>query len=267
MTTSRRALVSILTTLMVGSPPSLAMAQAAPGAAQPPAATEAPLPNPTTDRQEPRPVSERPRDYPSPPRSEVGADIGLVARPASGDVPVHYPVGWSAGGHVRVDLLDWLGARLSARIERSHAGFDEGALGLPRGTIVDQPDLRRIGISLAFEPQWRPVPRLLLFVGLGAGWGRTTAEKLRTSGAETVTLPSRSSVFIELPVSLGGRFELIPDVLVVNLSGSASLLFDQSGRMLEPYDTPGKDGTLTTVGGFPKQGPSFSLVTGLGVLL
>ena len=267
MTVSRAAR-AILTTLLVGTAPSLALAQANPDAPPSAGAPEAnALPDPATDKQDPPPVTESPKPYPGPPRSEVGADFGMVSRPASGDPLVHYPMGWGAGAHVRIDILDWLGARIATRFESTHAAFDEGALNLPPGTVIDQPHLRRINISLQVEPGWRPVPRLLLFVGVGAGWGRTTAESMHTTGAESVRLPSRSAVFVELPVSIGARFEIVPGLLVVNLKGSVAPVYDQSGRMLKPYDTPNKDGTMVQVGPMPELGTSFALLTGLGVLL
>jgi hypothetical protein len=250
-----------LTIALVGS---RAFAQSAPAEGAPPASA---LPDPLTDQQVPRPVSDEAAPFPSPPRAEVGADVGLVSRPALGEGPVHYPAGWTVGGHVRVDILSWIGARLSGRVENSHSTFDDGALGLASGTRYDQPDLRRISIIGTVEPTWRVTPRLLLYVGVGAGWGRTTAEKLNTSGAESVVLPSRGAVYVEFPFSLGGRFEIVPNFLVVNLSGSASALIDQSGKMVEAYNTPNQTGLLVSVGPFPKQGPSFSLLTGLGILL
>jgi hypothetical protein len=267
------AALAILTTLLVGIAPAPALAQASPdappssaepGAAAPPAEA---LPDPATDRQKPAPVSESPRPYPGPPRSEVGVDVGMIARPSSGNALVHYPTGWGAGGHVRVEILDWLGFRLATRFERAKVTFDEGALELPPGTVYNQPELKGVNIGVSLEPQWRPVPRLLLFAGLGSSWGRTIAESLHTTGAEQVVLPSRSYVFIEFPLSLGARFELIPQVLVMTLRGSASLLTDQSGRAQKPYDTPNQGGQVIEVGPFPQVGPSFSLLTGMGVLL
>jgi hypothetical protein len=278
--TSRVAGCAFLTTLLVGSianaqdqatqPPAAQPPAAQPPAAQPPAAqpqTSEVLPDPNPTQQTPAPVMGRPAPFPSPPRAEVGFDAGLVARPASGDGPVHYPVGGTVGGHVRLEVLEWLGARLASRFEFSHASFDDGALGLPSGTSIDQPQLRRIQISLMAEPTWRPLPRLLLYVGVGGGWGRTTGERMHTSGAESVVLPSRSAVFVEFPLSVGGRFEIVKNWLVVNLQASASLLIDQSGHLLETYDTPNRAGLLTPVGPFPDQGTSFSLLTGLGLLL
>ena len=259
---------AVLTILLVGITPSLALAQASPdGMAVPPPPAEAPPPDPTTDQQQPRPVTETPRPYPGPPRSEVGVDFGMVARPESGDSLVHYLNGWTVGAHTRVDILEWLGVRLATRFERQDVTFDEGALNLPLGTVFDQPILKRINIGLSLEPQWRPVQRLLLFVGLGVAWGRTTAESMHTSGAERVVLPSRSAVFVEYPLAVGARFEIIQDVLVLNLKGSVSALVDQSGRMLKQFDTPNQDGMVIAVGPFPAMGTSFSLLTGVGILL
>jgi hypothetical protein len=197
----------------------------------------------------------------------VGFDFGMVARPESGAALVHYLNGWTVGAHTRVDLLEWLGVRVATRFERQDVTFDDGALNLPPGTVFDQPILKRINIGLSLEPQWRPVQRLLLFVGFGAAWGRTTAESMHTSGAAHVVLPSRSAVFVEFPLALGARFEIIQDVLVLNLKGSVSALVDQSGRMLKPFDTPNQDGMVIAVGPFPEQGTSFSLLTGVGILL
>jgi hypothetical protein len=197
---------------------------------------------------------------------ELGVSSGVVSRP-SPEGAVHYATGFAIGGHARVDVLDWLAARLSARFETEPVSFDPGALGLPPGTTLTQPTPHRVYLAATAEPTWSPLPRLGLFAGLGIGMGRTTAPELQATGAEHLTLPTRAAVFVEVPVSLGTRYEVLPDWLVATISGSVGLLTDQSGALVSPYETPGKSGKLVRVGAFPELGTSWALLAGLGVLL
>jgi hypothetical protein len=231
-----------------------------------PAPAPEPLPDPATWHQDPPPVLEKPRPMAHVPKLELGFDAGVVSRPSEGDL-VHYGLGWAVGPHVRVDILRALAARVQARFEGNSVSFDDGALGLPRGTRYQSPDFRRVSLGIAAEPTWTPLARLDLWIGLGVGWGRTTVGPLQTSGAESVELPIRSAVFVEFPFSLGVRYQILPRHLVVNVSGSASFLSNQSGRLEDDHDTPGASGRLVTVRGFPTLGTSFAALAGIGVLL
>jgi len=122
-------------------------------------------------------------------------------------------------------------------------------------------------LSASAEPTWSPVPRLDLWAGVGIGWGRTLAPTLKTSGAQVVVVPSRAAVFVEVPLSLGVRYEILPNLVVVNLSGAIGFLGNQSGGLLQTYRTPGKDGKLVGVGGYPEPDTSWVALAGLGVLL
>ncbi len=191
---------------------------------------------------------------------------GVVSRPSTGSL-VHYAPGPAVGAYARVDLLSFLAARLSARYETGGASFDDGALGLPHGTTIDEPALQRVTLDAALEPEWTPTPRLALYAGIGIGWGRTTAPALHASGAESLALPPRAAVFVETPLALGFRYEVLPNWLVVDVGGSVAFLASQSGALVSPYETPGKRGTLVTASGFPELGTSWGLLAGLGVLL
>jgi hypothetical protein len=190
----------------------------------------------------------------------------VISRSVNG-AGVHDSPGFAFGGHVRGKILQWLDARVAARSESCPYTYDDGALGLASGTHIDQPGPRRIYLTAALEPNWSPIPRLDLWAGVGLGWGRTIAAPLHTTGTEVVALPTRAAVFVEVPLSLGIRYELIPYWLVANLSASVAFPGDQSGSMLAPYRTPGKDGKLVTVGGFPELQVSWLGLAGLGLLL
>jgi hypothetical protein len=191
---------------------------------------------------------------------------GVAVRPADGD-GVHSKPGFTIGGHARVRVFPWLAVRLLGRTESSPYSYDQRALGLPPGTRIDQPSPTRIYLSADVEPTWSPVARLDLWAGVGIGWGRALASTLRTDGAETVNVPERAAVIVDVPLSLGARYEVVPEWLVVNLSGTVAPPVDQSGELLKPYTTPGSDGRLLMVNGFPEVRTSFIALAGLGVLL
>lgn len=223
------------------------------------------LPDPTTYRQQPPSVP------PPPPRArywtvELGADTGIIRRIANGN-GVHDEPGLVVGGHARVRLFKWLGARVTGRVEWAPYTFDGGALGLPPGTNVDQPSGRRVHLSATAEPTWSPVQSLELWAGTGIAWGRTNMPPLATSGSQVVTLPTRGAVFAEVPFSLGIRWEFLPDWLVANVSFTVAIPFSRSGALIGPYRTTGKDGLPYTVGGFPENGTSLLGLAGIGVLL
>jgi hypothetical protein len=198
---------------------------------------------------------------------ELGFDAGVMARPApSGSIS--YGAAPTIGVHGRAEVLKWLGARISVRWEFVPVELDTGALGLPPGTSYTEPDLNRVYLGASFEPTWHATPLLALYAGIGVGWGRTTAQALYTAGAERIAMPIRSAVFVEVPLSAGVRYEVIKDWMVVNLAGQVGGLWgDQTGRLLDPYTTPGKAGTLITVQGFPEVGRSLGVLAGVGCLL
>lgn len=225
-----------------------------------------PLPDPSNWKQSPPPVLDQPAPVAHVPMLELGIDVGVASRPSKGD-RVHYGLSSAIGGHGRVNLAAWLGARVHARFESNPVTFDDGALGLPSGTNYDSPSFRRVVLGFALEPTFTPIPPLDLWLGVGVGWSRTTVGLLHTSGSESVVLPIRSAVFVELPLSVGVRYHVVPRLLVINLMGSASFLTNQSGTLEQDYDTPGASGLLVRVGGFPAFGTSFTALAGVGVLL
>jgi hypothetical protein len=191
---------------------------------------------------------------------------GVALRRADGD-GVHAKPGFTIGGHARVRIFPWLAVRLLGRTETAPFSYADRALGLPSGTRIDQPSPTRIYLSADVEPTWSPVKRLELWAGVGIGWGRALASTLHSSGAETVNVPERASVVVDVPFSLGARFEIVPNWVVVNASETVAPAIDQSGRLLEPYRTPGDNGALRTVGGFPEIRTTFIALAGVGVLL
>jgi hypothetical protein len=242
-------------------------------AAESPAGAPAPAPTPPPPTPTPDLVLGPRPDVVEPPIAEdrwrhveLGFDGGLGRRPGDAG-KVHYGLSSVWGMHARIEILRWLGARALVQLEHNSVSFDDGALGLPEHTTYEQSDLSRILLGAELEPTWSPMKRLDLFAGCGIGWGRTTAEELQTGGPQTVSLPIRSAVFVEVPFSVGGRFEVLPNWVELTLSATLGVLSNQSGALFTPENTPGKSGTLVTVGGFPELGTSWNVLAGVGVLL
>jgi hypothetical protein len=198
---------------------------------------------------------------------ELGVGAGVTSRPAANSSNVTFGIGRTIGVHVRVEPWKWLGVRVMARWESLSVNFSEGALGLPPGTTYDEPDLDRVYLGISAEPTWYPIPALGLWAGAGLGWGRTTAQVLHASGTETAELPIRSAVFVEFPLSVGARYEVVKNWVVLNLSGHIGFLTGQSGALENPYATPGTVQRVVTVQGFPELGTSFGFLAGVGCLL
>lgn len=209
----------------------------------------------------------RPTNASTPParNAEVGANFGIVSRPAE-NATVDYSAGMAYGGFVRVDVLPWLGARISARVETGTVSPRDGFLGIP-GVHFPDADVTRPYLSVSAEPTWSPLEQLSLWVGVGVGWGRTSCPPLHSIDADNVLVPSRAGVFVDFPLSIGARYEVIRNWLVLQGSGSVSLLTSQSGSLFEPIRIPDQSGQLATASAFPELGTSFTLLAGVAVLL
>jgi hypothetical protein len=211
-------------------------------------------------------VTQRPAPLEHARRVEITAFAGVAQRPSTSS-RIHYDVGYTAGGQARIAPVWWLAFRLYAGIESNNVSFSQGALGLPSGTQYQLDSFQRVRFGITVEPTWHFDERLEVWLGAGIGWGRTIASPLTTTGAVSLTVPAHAAVFVELPFTLGARWELVPDWLVVSLSGNVIALTDQSGTLLEAYSTPNGVGKLVTIPGFPELGTSWVVLAGLGVLL
>jgi hypothetical protein len=240
---------------------------AKPGAAHDPGAAPAPLPDPTRWHQSPEPfLTEAP---PLAPRRllDVGAEIGFASRPASKG-PVDYSLAMALGFHARLDILNWLAARLLVRMESQDVSFRQGALGLPPGTTYKDGALSRVSLGIAVEPTYSPFERLDLYAGAGVSWARTTADEMHAEIPEALSLPSHSSVFVEIPFSLGARYTVIPHWLTLNAAASFGIVTGQTGRLFSTYATPAGNAGIVQVGGYPAFAETaWTFLAGAGVLL
>ncbi|MCC6217111.1 MAG: hypothetical protein IT376_19790 [Polyangiaceae bacterium] len=191
----------------------------------------APLPQPRAGTQSPSTVVEsRPTEVAE--RAVVGADVGVVARAAAGGSAT-YAAGPSAGGFVRFDPWDWLGARLAVDWSRHDVDLSGWSSGLGAGTALTSPPLEALRMRVRLEPTWRPAPRLRLWVGVGAAWTRLVAPEPATTGALLVRSSERTGVSTDLDVAVGGAFAVVPRWLLLELAVGGALPLTQSGTAFE----------------------------------
>ncbi len=224
---------------------------------------EPPLPPPRPDEQEPRPafagdVSHHPQRL-----VLVGPDFGVTAR-SSGRDDVTYAPGFTWGGHVRAELLPFLGFRAWFTQTKHAVDVKNGALGLS-GHQIDQPDMTIGVIGATLEPTWVVTPRLRLWLGLGLGWSRLTAPIPTIT--PNVVVARRKGVFLEWTACLAGSFEVIPDWLAVSLSVAGGTTSNQTGDVFDSAQGIDQTGVKVTMDGYPQIESTASALLGLDVIL
>lgn len=225
-----------------------------------------PPPPPLAQDQSPPPVTERPAALEPMHKVTVGPDIGVMARPATGNGPIHYGPSLVAGGHIRIEALDWLGLRIVTHYEHNSVKFDGGSLPVD-GASLRAPSFHRVVFGLSLEPTWVVGERFLTYFGAGARWARTTSDFSET---DDLSHTDPTGVFVEFPLVIGTSVQLVKDWLVLETSAQVSLLTGQNGslfntkRLTQAFD---QNGRLLHLQPFPKFGTSFGAVAGLAVLL
>jgi hypothetical protein len=221
--------------------------------------------DPRIDEQSPRPYLEvAPRKWHDR-HVEIGPDVGVWARPAKGN-EVTYSPGLAYGLHARADLLGFLGLRVYGASTKHPVSIPRGALGLP-ATEIHSSDLQVFQLGARLEPTFMPLPTLRVWLGLGAAWGRASADEPATSGANAVDFHDRAGVYVEYSGALGVTWDAIPDWLAVTLCASGGIMTDQSGDLFHDQQASRKDGTLTRIGAMPELESSFSTLLGVGIIL
>jgi len=226
-----------------------------------------PPPEPRADEQQPQPYLKLPpADKPSR-MVELGPHIGVAYLPANG-AQASYDAGFAWGAHARIELAPWMGFRVSFTKSTHAVTVPDGGLGLPAGTSIDQAALSVLLLRARIEPTWVIGPRLRLWAGVGAGWGRISAPSLTTTGTQTdLHNPAHKGVMLEFSGALGASVDVIPDWLAASLMLSAGAVTNQSGEVFSPSQAFTADGHRIQVGAFPHFGSSLSALLGVGVLL
>ncbi len=204
----------------------------------------------------------------------LAPDVGIVARPAvSNDAGISYSPGFATGAHAQLLAAPWM--RVSLYFLQARQGVSA-----PRGAFVPgaDTDLGSIGtyvIGARLQPTWSPKPRLHLWASVGAGWGKLQASAAQLCPVASCSpdappgyrLDGREGVFVELPLGLGGEFEILARRLGVGVDVAWAPLTSQGGALHEPIQAVDAAGKLVRAAAMPELASSLTAVVSLTLQL
>ena len=244
-----------------------------PPAAPPPAEKPAGPADPAEGKPaRPPPLPEtEPRPLPWDRLLDVGGDLAIVARPASGDAGGHpssvrYAPATGFALHVRWPLHRYLqiegyfvDCHLPVNIPRGALGTDDTITSPPVETFV-------FGVRVSPKITWG---RVTGSVSAGVGWGRFEFQRMlaTTSSGATYTLRERGASLVEFPLGIGFSWEIVPRWLSFDLRGTAAIVVEQHGEAFEHAQTVSSSGRLQNVGPLPIIDASLVQTIGFSLLL
>jgi hypothetical protein len=206
---------------------------------------------------------------PESPPLELGAQAGVVHRPARGSA-VDYNPGLSWAGFGRIRLTQRLGLRLLAGAEYHSVEVGNADLGLD-GT-VEQPDLNGIRIAAELSGRLPLSEHWMAELSAGMGWSRFVAAPLTVRGSDVVA-GERSGVLLDVPITPRLTWHVALSRVAISLAGTfAWALPSQTGDLFTNSTDRSQvlrqdTGELISVEGFPLFGHSFGAHLAVDVLL
>lgn len=195
---------------------------------------------------------------------QIGPDFGFIARSAqSNGAGIAYEPGFVYGVHAQVLAAPWM--RFSVYYLRADQPLTIPTGALRANTVA--PDDLHVGsyvLCARLQPTLNLGSRFHLWANAGAGWGTITAPAFELKeGSTTMRVGSRSGVLVEVPVGLGGSFDIIERWLSVSLDATYAFLLEQSGDMYRDAQVVDSEGSMLHVGPMPKLGPAMTATLSL----
>jgi len=191
---------------------------------------------------------------------QIGPDFGLIARPAKDDAAgISYGTGIAYGAHAQILTAPWLRFSLYYLRARQPVTMPAGSL-LPGTAVEGDPHLGSYVLGARIQPTLNLGQRLHLWANAGAGWGKVTVPAMKlTQGADSMRVGPRDGVLVEIPVGVGGSFDIIRRWLAVSIDATYAFSMKQSGDAYREAQVVDAKGEMLHVGPMPKLG---SAVTG-----
>jgi hypothetical protein len=199
---------------------------------------------------------------------DVGPDLAIVFRPTpGGDDAIHYAPAAGLGLHGRIALHRYL--RFSAYfVSATHeVELPSSALGLGGDLAVDDAATYSFGARL--QPTWPLSERLRLWASAGAGWGRVEVGRMSViePGKPSFEVRERGESFVELPLGLGGSYDLIPRWLAIDVELTSAFVIDQHEGAFGAAQAIDADGKKRAIGAFPAFDAAIVQTLGLSLIL
>jgi hypothetical protein len=240
-----------------------------------PPAPAAPAPEDALPPRPPRPpLPEVPESVP-PPWSrhvDIGVDLAFVTRLAQGtsggtgaDVSYEPTVGF--GLHARWLIFEYLGFTAYYVDSKHDVTLPPGALSLGGALSVEAVETYAFGARLT--PTWPVSERLRLWLAAGIGWGRLELGRMQVTpdAGGPYEVRQRADSFVEVPLGLGGSYEVWPRWLNLELELVGSFALDQEDASWRGMQAVDAEGGLVAVGPMPPIEGSFVGTLGLSLLL
>lgn len=273
--------------------PSSSTAPDAPPAASPPASDTAPAPADTpapaassapdakptapADPEDKKPARPPPlestenRVLPWDHLLDIGGDLAIVARPATGDAKgqpsrVRYELATGFALHLRFPIIKHL--QIEGYFVDCHlpVTIPRGALGT-MDTIVSPPvETFVFGARITPNITWG---RVTASATAGAGWGRMEFQRMTatTATGAKYTLRERGGSFVELPLGVGVSIEVVKRWLSIDLRATAAFVVEPHGEAFDAAQTVDPSGKLQNVSPMPIMDASIVQTIGFSLLL
>lgn len=266
-------------------PASDAATASAPAASSPSDTASAPAAPSTSDTKPEapaEPATDKPaRPPPLPPTEDrvlpwdhlldIGGDLALVARPATGDAKgrssrVRYEPATGFALHLRFPVLKHLQIE-GYFIDCHHpVTIPRGALGTT-DTIVSPPvETFVFGARATPNITWG---RVTASATAGVGWGRMEFQRMTATTATSAkyTIRERGGSFVEFPIGVGVSIEIVKRWLTFDLRATAAFVIEPNGDAFDLGQTVDASGKLQDVSPMPIMDASLVQTIGFSLML
>jgi hypothetical protein len=204
------------------------------------------------------------------PRGPVmfGPDFGVLSRPAdaSSAPGATYGAGLAWGVHGQIIAAPWLRFAAYYLHGSQPVTFADGALGVP-WKLDGSTTLSSYVLGARLEPTWSPTSRLHLWLSVGAAWGRTAIGAMHVSAPSPFDLASREGVLVEIPMGLGGNFDVIPRWLGAGFDATYGPVMSQTGDIYGDAHAIDASGRAVVAHGMPTSKSSLQVLGSLSLEL
>lgn len=195
--------------------------------------------------------------------------IGMVQRGAEGPQKVvKYDPGLAVGGQIKLPIVNWLQFAMYYLRVFQGVGVADGALERGAPVSVDG-HLSSYVIGGRLEPTWHVTERLRLWVSAGGGWGKISTPRLQVHAPSPYTVEPQEAVFVEIPLGVGGDFEIIPHWMSFAIDAAVGPVLAQGGQLgpRSGAQAVTAEGRLVYPPLIPELSSSWTLVAGISLHL
>ena len=209
-------------------------------------------------------------DTASMPQGELSVLGGIAHRSTrASDNPdgIAYGAGFEVTVEARGYAWSWLSGSLYHRRGYHHLNLPYGAASIDYQRF-ETSTLLAYSLGARLEPTWPVTDSLRLWLAMGLGWGRLNVGRIVVHETKhNYRLRERSGVFVEIPLSLGVSYTIIPRWLALQAETGISPLIMQTGALYGSSPYTDNEGTLKYVGPFPTQSYVFNFAFGVSLVL